>query len=439
MKKSLLLVMLVAGLLFSTFNSAEAQLWKKLKKKAQETAERSLENKTEEETEEGMEELLEGGEEAEEENETINEETDTDKNAARSSQSNSKTAAINDAKTTTEPPFLLYTKTDFSPGDETIFFDNFSDVNHGDFPQNWSTNYSGEIALMKSSNDKWLRLFNDTYYYPEYDFDLPKAYTVEFDMATVGMSENTDGSSYFRISFYEDITDRSGHSYARIELPLSLEANRVIHFGTYDEVSGYDLFNSVPVDLSKIIHGRNHIAISVNDTRLKLYINGEKRLDLPKLMPANANISKIEFYNDYLNENENIYITNLRVAKGKADIKQRLFTDGKFSTDAIHFDVNSYTIKPESFSVLKQIADALAAEPTKKVTIIGHTDSDGNDDNNLALSKERANSVKSALVSNFAIDDSRITTDGKGESEPLLANDSSLNKAKNRRVEFLLK
>jgi len=72
-----------------------------------------------------------------------------------------------------------------------------------------------------------------------------------------------------------------------------------------------------------------------------------------------------------------------------------------------------------------------------KVKIIGHTDADGDDGNNLALSKKRSESVKEALSKDFGIDKSRLETDGKGESEPASANTTAEGKANNRRVEFV--
>jgi OmpA-OmpF porin, OOP family len=72
-----------------------------------------------------------------------------------------------------------------------------------------------------------------------------------------------------------------------------------------------------------------------------------------------------------------------------------------------------------------------------KVKIIGHTDSDGDDKKNLELSKKRAEAVKASLSKDFGIDESRMQTDGKGESQPVDKNDSALGKANNRRVEFI--
>jgi len=88
-------------------------------------------------------------------------------------------------------------------------------------------------------------------------------------------------------------------------------------------------------------------------------------------------------------------------------------------------------------TAIKEIATVLNENPTVNIKIVEHTDSDGDDKSNLDLSKRRAASVKNSLVKDFSIDETRIKTDGKGESEPIAKNDSAVNKAKNRRVEFL--
>jgi Outer membrane protein and related peptidoglycan-associated (lipo)proteins len=72
-----------------------------------------------------------------------------------------------------------------------------------------------------------------------------------------------------------------------------------------------------------------------------------------------------------------------------------------------------------------------------KVNIVGHTDADGKDADNLILSKRRAESVKANLVKNFGIDASRLETDGKGASQPVDNNTTPEGKANNRRVEFI--
>ena len=71
------------------------------------------------------------------------------------------------------------------------------------------------------------------------------------------------------------------------------------------------------------------------------------------------------------------------------------------------------------------------------LNIIGHTDADGADELNLTLSEQRAQAVKNILISQFNIDENRLETHGKGESEPVDDNTTSEGKASNRRVEFI--
>jgi outer membrane protein OmpA-like peptidoglycan-associated protein len=79
----------------------------------------------------------------------------------------------------------------------------------------------------------------------------------------------------------------------------------------------------------------------------------------------------------------------------------------------------------------------LEKNPNEKLSLAGHTDSDGDDASNVALSEKRASIVKAILVKDgFA--DAGLTVIGKGESEPIAENDTPENKAKNRRVSIRL-
>ena len=118
-------------------------------------------------------------------------------------------------------------------------------------------------------------------------------------------------------------------------------------------------------------------------------------------------------------------------------MRSKLLTEGKIISYGIYFDSGKDIVKPESYGSLKEIAAVLTENPEVKVKIVGHSDSDGDDASNLNLSKKRAAAVKSALTTEFAIDASRLETDGKGETQPLSPNTSSEGKAKNRRVEFI--
>lgn len=114
-----------------------------------------------------------------------------------------------------------------------------------------------------------------------------------------------------------------------------------------------------------------------------------------------------------------------------------MITEGKFVSHGILFDVNSDRIKPESYGSLKDIANVLNENADVNVLIVGHTDSDGSDADNLELSKKRANAVMNSLVKDFNISQKRLSASGKGESAPIGDNKTTLGKAENRRVEFI--
>ncbi len=103
----------------------------------------------------------------------------------------------------------------------------------------------------------------------------------------------------------------------------------------------------------------------------------------------------------------------------------------------ISFDVGRADVKSNFRSILDTFANSLISNPNSNVTIIGHTDSTGSDAINNPLSLNRAASVRNYLTSR-SVALSRITIDGRGSREPLVANDSAANKAKNRRVEIFV-
>jgi OOP family OmpA-OmpF porin len=106
--------------------------------------------------------------------------------------------------------------------------------------------------------------------------------------------------------------------------------------------------------------------------------------------------------------------------------------------EKIQFDFDKATIKPESHSLLNEIVDVIKKHPhIKKISIEGHTSSEGTDKYNQGLSDRRAASVRQYLVEH-GIADAMLTSKGFGESRPLADNNTDEGKEKNRRVEFLI-
>jgi outer membrane protein OmpA-like peptidoglycan-associated protein len=101
----------------------------------------------------------------------------------------------------------------------------------------------------------------------------------------------------------------------------------------------------------------------------------------------------------------------------------------------ITFETAKAELKPDSFEELDRLIKMLEDSPNVKCEISAHTDDVGNDDYNLKLSDKRAKSVVDYLASK-GIKTERMIPKGYGETQPLVANDSDENKAKNRRVQF---
>jgi len=121
------------------------------------------------------------------------------------------------------------------------------------------------------------------------------------------------------------------------------------------------------------------------------------------------------------------------------DIAAELAKSGRVDVYGIYFDLASATLKPESGPVLKEISDALGKNPTWKLSVEGHTDNVGDDASNMKLSRNRAASVKQALVSRFGIAAERLATTGFGASKPKESNSTVKGRARNRRVELIRK
>ena len=104
----------------------------------------------------------------------------------------------------------------------------------------------------------------------------------------------------------------------------------------------------------------------------------------------------------------------------------------------IQFATDSAVILPASDGLLTEIADVFIHNPRiHRVEIQGHTDSEGADDHNQILSDDRANSVRTWLIQH-GVGADRLVAKGYGEKKPLAPNVTAANRARNRRVQFVI-
>jgi OmpA-OmpF porin, OOP family len=348
-----------------------------------------------------------------------------------------------------KPSLQTYSKFDFMPGEKVIVQEDFSQDELGDFPAKWNTNSTGELVNVEGTKSKWLSLTKDGVFLPEFITNLPENFTLEFDLLT-----NTEFNFYstaFNVVMANLPSAKDFTKWGRFKHDAVSGIEVYFHptsAGSSSGRTGYNIYDKNNHSEMKNETNTSQLFAKVNNyarvsiwrqkQRLRVYMNEEKVWDLPRAMSAETAYNALIFAVAEFHKPEDRYlISNLRLAVGAPDTRNKLITEGKFVTTGITFDVNSATIKPESYGTLKTIAQVLQDNPDVRVKIIGHTDADGDDNSNMSLSKKRSEAVKSMLSSDFGINSSRMESDGKGESQPVGDNKTSEGKANNRRVEFL--
>ena len=423
MKKTMLFLSMTFILSFA----ANAQGWlNKVGAAAKDAAKRTMEKRVEEKAEQVTDKVLDKAEDAVTKS-TKSNKKQTDKTTGDIDEQ------IIEKQEHPKQKLTSITQYDFVPGDKILFFEDFSQDAIGDFPALWTTNGSGEVKTVSIAPGKWLHMNGkDAVYCYTKEINFPENFIVEFDIIP-----DKDFQFGTCLTLYQDNPERSKEVNDDLYPGL-----RGLHISpNYEgwETKGYDSDKDWLIGTGAknplIAEELNHVIVWIQKRRVRIYHQGQKVLDVPTNIYAETKLNKLLFSG--WDRNSTPYVTNIKVTTASPDTRSKLITEGKLVTYGITFDVNKADIKSESFGTLKGIAGVLAENPDVNVKIIGHTDGDGDDAKNLDLSKRRAESVKNELVKNFGIDSSRLTTEGAGETKPIVANDTPVNKARNRRVEII--
>lgn len=306
---------------------------------------------------------------------------------------------------------------DFVPGEKAIFIDDYSDMTKGSSMLHWKVRGGnvrlcpdGACVLLKGSGALTPNIAA-----------MPKNFTIETEVRHLAAVPYA--------GFKWRFTNAAGENVWIVNWDFDVDPGKcevtVLNGDEYLAKTKVDVPWDKPINLS----------IWFQDQRLRVYVNEQKAADANQLDLKPWKAAVLDFSFDHA-EQDLPSLGRVRVAESVPDISQVLLSTGKYISHGIQFDVNSDRLKPESMNILSQVADALKKKPALKLRIEGHTDSTGEADKNLDLSKRRAASVKAALVK-LGIDESRLMTEGFGQTRPLGSNDTVQGRAENRRVEFI--
>jgi len=329
----------------------------------------------------------------------------------------------------------VYTKFDFVPGDKVIFFDDFSDTEVGEFPRKWTldgpkSGNNSSVEVVEYQEKHFLRPLPGAQGQPpatqylrlNQKGDLPQKFTIEFDAVLAPINNSPVYEIMYKVLLVP--ADK------KIDIFRRASPGAVLISGQENESAN----TSTKVQLNdKRVH---HVAISVNGTFVKAYIDNQRVINDPEGIKRPIRQIGLQMLTPNNFKTDKLLFTSFRLAEGGKDIRSALDTDGRIVTHGILFDTGKATLKPESLPTLKQILGLLHDDPGLKFFIEGHTDNQGGRGINQPLSENRAAAVMSWLEGK-GIEGSRLKATGFGDSKPIDSNKTAEGRANNRRVEFV--
>lgn len=332
-----------------------------------------------------------------------------------------------------------YSNFDFIAGTKTIFYDEFTSG-----PGNWKIIAhdqsddveSPKIKQVANENGLWLKTPRRGIFYPVRLKELPEEFTIEFDLWAdeEKMSEMESGLivSIVGSKVVKDEYSTAFDENPQVQLDVHPSKELLYCQATRENTDGERVLDRKDIKNGWKPGKVHRISVSRKGSHIKVYVGEKKFIDIANALPVKTNYTLILATNMW---GDGLYLTNFKIAKFEPAIA-KIDEKNKFVTNAIYFNYNSAVIKPESWPALKQAAEVIQSTEGS-VIIVGHTDSDGNDADNLALSLKRAESVKTFLIKNFRLNAEKLLTDGKGETQPVENNTTAEGRANNRRVEFV--
>ncbi len=339
------------------------------------------------------------------------------------------------------------TSTDFKRGEVILFEDDFTAETVGEFPSKWDL-LDGGAEIKTLGGIKAVEITNNGVITPlikEQGAYLPEEFTIEYDFYYWDDKDDV-GLNDLKLCL-ADNTDRSEWSGYYGEGCAFCLVHGVCatwdHHANYNNDSGSKDTREVSFEY-KFKQGWHHVALSFNKRALKVYFDGNRVINLPKVKQPTWMSFQVPF--DHTNLT---FVRNVVIAKGAVELYDRneqsmtavekaIAETGKFVTNNILFETGKATLKSESMEEIEKVADYMKKNPSARFEVQGHTDNQGSDKVNDPLSQQRAEAVVKALEG-LGVDPFNLRPVGKGSHEPVADNKTEEGRAKNRRVEFIKK
>jgi outer membrane protein OmpA-like peptidoglycan-associated protein len=328
-------------------------------------------------------------------------------------------------------PNLSAVKSDFVPGEKTLFLDDFTDMAGDEPPPHWKVR-GGMVELRKGEGIRQLTITNTAVELTPNLKALPQNFTMEAELTLENLTGNGGSVRWY-------FMNKDG--YQLIELKLFAQASDEGFSVSTDLLTGDPTRDIESIGTARpAIDWRKPMqqALWLQDGRIRVYMNGVRVIDVNQVDVDMARVAYVKFALDMNNSPEAVVgLRRVRFAESAPDFSKVIVASGRYVTHGILFDTDSDRIKPESAAVIKSIARGLETNPNLRLLIEGHTDSTGDAAHNMDLSRRRAEAVRTVLVSQFNVDAARLTTAGLGASKPIASNDTPQGRADNRRVELV--
>ncbi len=313
---------------------------------------------------------------------------------------------------------------DFIPGETVLFYDDYTEDVVGDFPRrmefvrgNWEVVEWEGRRLLRNTGPRYAAL---KVILPR---ELPERFTIELE-------------AYFPHGNHQMVLGTAAPANGGNWTTLGTHFFRVgVAQGTGVDIRAQNGSRSV-IRTPEVGEGLVPVRILVDGSCAKVYVAERRVANIPNAEFTRSDELWLE--NSYFGDDQNpLYIGPLRVAEGGTDLYRRLTDEGRVATQGILFAVNSAVLQPESTPTLVEIATMLTEHPDLRLRIEGHTDATGDDAANLELSRRRARAVRDFLVASHGIEESRLETEGFGETQPVADNATPEGRQNNRRVELV--